>query len=205
VKITWSSGSLNIKNHNTMPRTTVKKTAKRAAGQSQEGDQSALLELFVDQIKDIYWAEKHLLKALPKMQKAATTEELRSAIETHTEQTQVHVERLEEVFGLLEEKAQAKKCEGMEGLVEEGQSVIEETDAGTATRDVGIIISAQKVEHYEIAAYGGLATLAKTLGRDDIAEILAETLAEEKETDELLTEIAESNINFTAATESDEE
>lgn len=187
-----------------MPRTTSKKTAKRTAGKSQEGDQSALLELFVDQIKDIYWAEKHLLKALPKMQKAATTEELRSAIETHTEQTQVHVERLEEVFELLEEKAQAKKCDGMDGLVEEGQTVIAETDAGTATRDVGIIISAQKVEHYEIAAYGGLATLAKTLGRDDIAEILAETLAEEKETDELLTEIAESNINFTAATETEE-
>jgi ferritin-like metal-binding protein YciE len=188
-----------------MPRTASKKTAKRTAGQTQESDQSALLEFFVDQLKDIYWAEKHLLKALPKMQKAATTEELQSAIETHTEQTQVHVERLEEVFELLEEKAQAKKCEAMEGLVEEGQTVIDETEKGTATRDVGIIISAQKVEHYEIAAYGGLATLAKTLGRDDVAEILAETLAEEKETDELLTEIAESNINISAATETDEE
>ena len=188
-----------------MPRTASKKTAKRTAGQTQESDQSALLEFFVDQLKDIYWAEKHLLKALPKMQKAATTEELQSAIETHTEQTQVHVERLEEVFELLEEKAQAKKCEAMEGLVEEGQSVIEETEKGTATRDVGIIIAAQKVEHYQIAAYGGLATLAKTLGRDDVAEILAETLAEEKETDELLTEIAESNINISAATETDEE
>ena len=188
-----------------MPRTASKKTAKRTAGQAQESDQSALLEFFVDQLKDIYWAEKHLLKALPKMQKAATTEELQSAIETHTEQTQVHVERLEEVFELLEEKAQAKKCEAMEGLVEEGQTVIDETEKGTATRDVGIIISAQKVEHYEIAAYGGLATLAKTLGRDDVAEILAETLAEEKETDELLTEIAESNINISAATETDEE
>lgn len=188
-----------------MPRTTSKKTAKRTAGKSQEGDQSALLELFVDQIKDIYWAEKHLLKALPKMQKAATTEELQSAIETHTEQTQVHVERLEEVFELLEEKPQAKKCDAMEGLVEEGQSIIEETEDGTATRDVGIILAAQKVEHYEIASYGGLATLAKTLGREDVAEILAETLAEEKETDELLTQIAESNINISAATESDEE
>jgi ferritin-like metal-binding protein YciE len=188
-----------------MPRTALKKTAKRMVGQSQEGDHPALLELFVDQLKDIYWAEKHLLKALPKMQKAATTQELQSAIETHTEQTQVHVERLEEVFELLEEKPQAKKCEAMAGLVEEGQTVIDETDKGTATRDVGIIISAQKVEHYEIAAYGGLATLAKTLGRDDVAEILAETLAEEKETDELLTEIAESNINISAATETDEE
>jgi ferritin-like metal-binding protein YciE len=211
---TFQSGKISLVleliNHlnicNNMPRTTTRKTARTAAGQrSQQDDQSALLELFVDQIKDIYWAEKHLLKALPKMQKAATTEELQSAIETHTEQTQVHVERLEEIFELLEEKAQAKKCDGMQGLVEEGQSVIEETDEGTATRDVGIIISAQKVEHYEIAAYGGLATLAKTLGRDDIAEILGETLAEEKETDELLTQIAESNINFTAASESSDE
>ena len=146
-----------------------------------------------------------MLKALPKMQKAATTEELQAAIETHIGQTQVHVERLEEVFELLEEKAQAKKCDGMEGLVEEGESIIEETDEGTATRDVGIILSAQKVEHYEISSYGGLSTLARTLGRDDIAEMLEETLAEEKETDVLLTKIAESKINYAAATEGEEE
>lgn len=97
------------------------------------------------------------------MQKAATTEELQTAIETHIEQTKVHVERLEEVFGLLEEKAQAKKCDAMEGLIEEGESIIEDIEEGTATRDVGIILAAQKVEHYEIAAYGGLATLATTL------------------------------------------
>jgi ferritin-like metal-binding protein YciE len=186
-------------------KATSKKTARKSSSQPSEGDgQSELLELFVEQIKDIYWAEKNLLKALPKMQKAATTEELQTAIETHIEQTQEHVERLEEVFELLEEKAQAKKCDGMEGLIEEGESVIEDTDEGTATRDVGIILSAQKVEHYEIAAYGGLATLAKTLGRDDIAEILEETLAEEKETDEILTAIAESSINYTAATEGEE-
>lgn len=188
------------------PRTTSKKTSKKSSNQKSEGEaQPELLELFVDQIKDIYWAEKHLLKALPKMQKAATTEELQTAIETHIEQTQVHVERLEEVFELLEEKPQAKKCDGMEGLIEEGESVIEETTEGTATRDVGIVLSAQKVEHYEISAYGGLATLAKTLGRDDIAEILAETLAEEKETDQILTGIAESSINYVAATEGEEE
>jgi ferritin-like metal-binding protein YciE len=188
-----------------MPTKTPKKAAKKAAGSPSEESQSQLLELFTDQIKDIYWAEKNLLKALPKMQKAATTEELQSAIETHIEQTQVHVERLEEVFELLDEKAQAKKCDAMEGLIEEGESIVEDTEDGTATRDVGIILAAQKIEHYEIASYGGLATLAKTLGRDDIAEILAETLAEEKETDELLTEIAESNINYAAATESEEE
>ena len=187
-------------------RATLKKTSKKTSTQKPQGEvQPELLELFVDQIKDIYWADKHLLKALPKMQKAATTEELQTAIETHIGQTQVHVERLEEVFELLEEKPQAKKCDAMEGLVEEGESIIEETTEGTATRDVGIVLSAQKVEHYEISAYGGLATLAKTLGRDDIAEILAETLAEEKETDEILTAIAESSINYVAATEGEEE
>jgi ferritin-like metal-binding protein YciE len=181
----------------------TRKGASRKTGKegSQEEGHSALQELFLDQVKDIYWAEKHLLKALPKMQKAATTEELKSAIENHISQTEAQVGRLEQVFELLEEKPQGKKCDGMAGLVEEGESVIEETEAESATRDVGIIISAQKVEHYEIAAYGGLATLAKTMGRDDIAEILAETLAEEKETDQLLTEIAESNINFAASTE----
>jgi ferritin-like metal-binding protein YciE len=102
---------------------------------------------------------------------------------------------------MLEMKAQAKKCDAMEGLVAEAESVIEDTDAGTATRDVGLIISAQKVEHYEIAAYGGLAQLAKTIGREDVAELLGETLAEEKETDELLTEIAESSINYQASKE----
>jgi ferritin-like metal-binding protein YciE len=183
------------------------KKSTAAAGKNQpaskpnEETQSALLELFVDGIKDIYWAEKHLTKALPKMQKAATSEELQDAFETHLAQTQEQVTRLEEVFELLEEKAQGKKCEAMEGLVKEADSIIEDTDEGTATRDVGLILAAQKVEHYEIAAYGGLAQLAKTLGREDISELLEETLAEEKETDELLTGIAESGINFEASAE----
>jgi len=187
-------------------KTISKRTSKKSSsGKSVDEGNPELLKLFVDQIKDIYWAEKHLLKALPKMQKAATTAELQDAIETHTEQTKGHVDRLEDIFALLDQKPQAKKCDGMEGLVEEGESIIEETDEGTATRDVGIILSAQKVEHYEISSYGGLATLARTLGRDDIAEILGETLAEEKETDELLTKIAESNINYAAAIEGEEE
>ena len=187
-------------------KTISKRTSKKSSsGKSVDEGNPELLKLFVDQIKDIYWAEKHLLKALPKMQKAATTSELQDAIETHTEQTKGHVDRLEDIFALLDQKPQAKKCDGMEGLVEEGESIIEETDEGTATRDVGIILSAQKVEHYEISSYGGLATVARTLGRDDIAEILGETLAEEKETDELLTKIAESNINYAAAIEGEEE
>jgi len=179
-----------------------KKAAKKpAALQTTEEVQSALKELFIDEIKDIYWAEKHLTKALPKMKKAATSEELQDAFTTHLEQTQEHVVRLEKVFELLEEKAQAKKCDAMEGLVEEGEGIIEDTEDGTATRDVGLILAAQKVEHYEIATYGGLAQLAKTLGLEEIAEILEETLSEEKETDKLLSEIAENKINYEATTE----
>ena len=176
-----------------------KKTPGAAAGNSQ------LEKLFHDSLKDIYWAEKHLTKALPKMQKAATTEELKSAIEEHIAQTEEHVSRLEQVFGIAGHKPQAKKCEGMEGLVKEGESVIEETEDGTMTRDAGIIMSAQKVEHYEISAYGTLVTLAKTLGMDDAAEILAETLEEEKQTDENLTMIAENDINWQAENETGEE
>ena len=188
-----------------MAKTTSKKSTKKEAGSgSTEEIQSSLLELFTDEVKDIYWAEKHLVKALPKMKKAATSPELKEAFETHLQQTQVHVSRLEEVFGLLDEKVQAKKCDAMEGLVQEGESIIEDTDEGTATRDVGLILAAQKVEHYEIATYGGLAQLAKTLGREDIKNILGQTLSEEKETDQLLTDIAESNINYEASTESEE-
>jgi len=122
---------------------------------------SRLDKFFLDAVKDIYWAEKHLTKALPKMQKAATSEELQQAIEDHLAQTEQHVGRLEQVFELLEEKPQAKKCEAMDGITKEGESVIEETDEGSATRDVGIIGSAQKVEHYEIATYGTLRAFAK--------------------------------------------
>lgn len=184
-----------------MPTTAKKTTKKSASKETTEDVQSALLEFFVDEIKDIYWAEKHLVKALPKMKKAATSEELKSAIETHIAQTEEHVARLEQVFELLDEKPQAKKCDAMAGLLEEGEGVIEDTEEGTATRDVGIILAAQKVEHYEIATYGGLAQLAKTLGREDIKNILGSTLAEEKETDELLSEIAENSVNYEASEE----
>lgn len=184
-----------------MAKTAKKNTEPKSPRVATGETQSALLELFTDEIKDIYWAEKHLTKALPKMKKAASSSELQDAFGTHLEQTKGHVERLEQVFELLEKKPQAKKCDAMEGLVQEGEGIIEDTDDGTATRDVGLILAAQKVEHYEIATYGGLTQLAKTLGRDDIAGILAETLAEEKETDELLTEIAEGSINYESAEE----
>jgi ferritin-like metal-binding protein YciE len=183
----------------TIMATTAKSVSKKHSKSSDP--KSALLSFFVDEVKDIYWAEKHLVKALPKMKKAATSPELQDAFDTHLQQTQEHVARLEEVFNLLGEKPQAKKCDAMEGLIQEGEGVIEDTEDGSATRDVGLIVSAQKVEHYEIATYGGLAQLAKTLGRDDIKEILGATLSEEKETDELLTGIAENNINYEASEE----
>ena len=164
-----------------------------------------LEKFFMDSLKDIYWAEKHLTKALPKMKKAATTEALQNAIEDHLAQTQGHVSRLEQVFEMLGKKAQAKKCEAMEGLVKEGETVIGETENGSMTREVGIIISAQKVEHYEIAAYGGLTQLANTMGLEDVAGILHETLEEEKQADMLLTEIAENDINWEAEQEDEEE
>ena len=176
----------------------------KAQPEVAEETKSALLELFTDEVRDIYWAEKHLTKALPRMQKAATTEALQEAFATHLEQTMEHVARLEQVFELLEEKPRGKKCEAMEGLVEEAKSVIEDTDSETATRDVALIIAAQKVEHYEIAAYGGLCQLAKTLGLEEVAQILGSTLAEEKETDLLLTDIAESQVNYQASEELEE-
>ena len=176
--------------------------AKKTQGsQSGEENESALQEFFVDGLKDIYWAEKHLTKALPKMAKAASSDELREAFETHLEQTKGHIAMLEEVFQLMDEKAQAKKCDGMEGLVKEGEKCIEETEDGSMTRDAGLIVSAQKVEHYEIATYGSLSQLARTMGHDDAAQILGQILEEEKQTDELLTGLAESSINIQATHE----
>ena len=164
-------------------------------------DSSMLQEFFIDELKDIYWAEKHLVKVLPKMQKAATTQELKDAINQHIIVTKTHVSRLEDVFGLLNRTPQAKKCHAMAGITKEGDDIVDETDEGSITRDVGIIIAAQKVEHYEIATYGGLTQLAKTLNLNEVADILYKTLQEEKQTDEKLTQIAERNINIEAAHE----
>jgi ferritin-like metal-binding protein YciE len=161
-----------------------------------------LEKLFIDQLKDIYYAEKALVRTLPKMMKAATSQELKTAFQEHTEVTKGQVARLEQVFQGLGKKAQGKKCEAMEGLIAEAESMIEDTEKGTMTRDVGLIISAQKVEHYEIASYGSLATLARTLGQEEAKNLLGQTLEEEKMTDELLTTIAESNANQQAEQES---
>lgn len=161
----------------------------------------ALYELFLDGLRDIYWAENHLVKTLPKMSQAASSKQLVGAIEQHLAQTVEHVSRIEQIFGLLEQKTIAKKCDAMEGLTKEGEGVIESTDAGTATRDIGIILSSQKVEHYEIASYLGLIQLATTLGLEQVADILTETLAEEQASDELLASIAENDIAYQASQE----
>lgn len=183
----------------------AKKTQTQPANAGAGAGNSLLEKFFVDSLKDLYWAEKHLTKALPKMQQAATTSELQTAIEEHLVQTEEHVARLEQVFEMLGEKAQAKKCDAMEGLVKEGETIIEETEDGSLTRDVGIIAAAQKVEHYEIATYGTLVQLAMTIGRPEVAEILSTTLEEEKQTDANLTAIAENNINYEAEQEGEGE
>jgi ferritin-like metal-binding protein YciE len=137
------------------------------------------------------------------MKKAATSSELQNAFEDHLTVTEEQVSRLEQVFESIGEKVKAKKCEAIEGLIKEAESIIEDTDEGTATRDVGLIMAGQKVEHYEIATYGGLVQLAQTLGLDEAADLLQETLDEEKETDELLTGIAENDVNYAASGEAE--
>ena len=158
-------------------------------------------KFFTDQLKDIYYAEQHLVKALPEMQQACTTEELEDAFENHLKQTERHIKRLERVFQLLDQKPEGKKCEAIEGLVKEAKSIIEETKEGTMTRDAALIIAAQKVEHYEIATYGGLVQLAITMNLHQVADLLDKTLQEEEQTDHTLTHIAETRINLMAENE----
>ncbi|MFC4760070.1 YciE/YciF ferroxidase family protein [Solitalea agri] len=156
---------------------------------------------FTDELKDIYWAEKHLVQALSKMKKASTSPELAKAFEKHSEETKMHIDTLEQVFELLGEKAVAKKCEAMEGLMAEAESIIEDTASGSMIRDAGLILAAQKVEHYEIATYGTLKTFAENMGHTEVANMLEQTLENEKATDVALTVIAESFINDEASQE----
>lgn len=173
----------------------------KAKNQSISTEVSALTKLFVDELKDIYWAEKHLIKNLPKMAKAATSSELQAAFENHLKETVNQVDRLEKVFESIGEKATAKKCDAMEGLVKEAEGCIEDTEDGTLTRDAALISCGQKVEHYEIASYGTLKTFAGVLGFTTAVKLLEETLAEEKTADTLLTQIAESFVNQEAKLE----
>jgi ferritin-like metal-binding protein YciE len=153
--------------------------------------EDGLLKLFTDSLKDIYWAENHLIKALPVMIRASALPALQQALNGHFNETLVHVQRLEEIFERLGREPQARKCDAMEGLAKEGEAVIETTDMGTPAREHGIIMSSQKVEHYEIAAYSGLVRLAHKLDLGDIAGILSKTLEEEQEADVKLAMIAE--------------
>jgi ferritin-like metal-binding protein YciE len=155
---------------------------------------STLRETFIDELADLYDAEKQIIKGLPKMAKAAEHEDLKRAFEMHLEETEEQVERLERVFEVFGEPARGKKCKGMKGLLDEGEELIKE-QAG----DAALISAAQKVEHYEIAAYGSLYSWAKLLGEEDAADLLEETLEEEKAADEKLTEIAEQSINVEEA------
>ena len=189
----------------------TKKTTKPTATSSKSGNSKSqskvargLSDLFEDMLKDIYWAEKALLKAIPKMAKNATSEDLVQALESHLEETKGHVNRCEQIFELMGKTARAKKCEAMDGLIKEAQEIMESTEEGVV-RDAGIIAAGQKVEHYEIASYGTMTAFAKILGEDEIAELLHLTLSEEKQADEKLTEVAESSINLEAAEKDVEE
>jgi len=160
-------------------------------------------ELFVDELKDIYSAEKQAVKAYPRLTKAVQSEELKQAMQEHLEQTKGQIERLERIFEILEKRSSGKTCEGMKGLIEEAQTQLEEIDKGPVL-DCAIIGALQRVEHYEIAAYGTAATLAEAMGQDEVKELLGETLEEEKETDERLTQVAQS-VNSEALSEGGEE
>jgi len=159
-----------------------------------------LRELFIDELKDIIYAERALLKALPKMANNSSSIKLKKAIEEHVTVTENQVERLKKVFDLLGESDRGKKCDAMEGLIKEGDSILEETEPGPV-RDAAIISASQKIEHYEIASYGTLVAFAKTLGEDKVASLLEETLNEEKDADVALTKAAYNDINFDAVEE----
>lgn len=178
----------------------AKSTAARRMVKAKSSAAEGLRDLFVDSLKDIYWAEKALTKALPKMAKNATSENLKSAIEKHLEVTKGQIKRIEQVFESIGEKAVAKKCDAMDGLIKESEGIMEETEIG-AVRDAGIIAASQKIEHYEIASYGTLRVFAEILDESEAQELLSATLEEEKDADMMLTEIAVSSINIEAAEE----
>jgi ferritin-like metal-binding protein YciE len=161
-------------------------------------ESGTLHDAFIDELRDTYDAEKQLTKALPKLAKASTSSNLRQAFEAHLEETQGQIMRLEEVFGLLNEKVQGKHCDGIAGIIEEGKSIMEE-DFEDTTMDACLIAAGQRAEHYEMAAYGTLVAWARAMGHDDVADLLEQTLDEEKAADEKLTALAEGGVNQKAA------
>jgi len=192
----------NSTSTSTRKRTTTSKTKNASSSRGQvkpkQNAADGLRQLFIDSLKDIYWAEKALVKALPKMSKNATTEALVTAIDEHTSVTEAQVQKVERIFELLGKKAVAKKCEAMDGLIKEGEDIMKNSEPGPV-RDAGIIAAAQKIEHYEIATYGTLCAFAQTLGEEEAASVLEEILTEEKEADMTLTDAAYNDINFEAA------
>ena len=179
------------------------KGAQTKEANRSEMQSSQLMKLFEEELKDIYWAEKALTKAIPKMIKNATSAELIEALENHLMETEEQIKRAEQVFELTGKRAVAKKCEAMEGLINEAEEIMEECEEG-AMRDAGIISAGQKVEHYEIASYGTLRQFAETLGLTEAVALLEETLNEEKLADEKLTEVAVGAINVEASEEEEE-
>jgi ferritin-like metal-binding protein YciE len=165
---------------------------------------TTLKSLLIDELRDIYHAERQLVRALPKLAKAATSPDLREALESHLAETEEQVSRVEQAFEMLNEAAKTKTCAGMMGIVEEGSELIKESDKGAAL-DAGIIAGAQRAEHYEMAAYGSLMAWARALGHDDVAELLSTSLEEEKAADKKLTELAEAGLNDAAASSSESE
>ncbi|MDP4259169.1 MAG: ferritin-like domain-containing protein [Bacteroidota bacterium] len=194
------------------PRVQQSEDGRRPQADSRQGKpaknersgEPLLEKFFLDQLKDIYYAEQKIAQSLPKMRQSATTEILQDAFEDHLLQTERHVRRLEKIFQTLGKKPEGKVCEAIEGIIREAETIIKETEAGTMTRDAALIIAAQKVEHYEIATYGGLVQLAITMRLDAAAELLDMTLVEEEDTDAILTEIAENEINLCAEHEGNE-
>ena len=180
-------------------QTQGRRPTTREQSKSEEG-LTTLRDLLVHEMQDLYDAEKQLVKALPKVVEAASSSELKEAIEGHLEKTREHVTRLEQGFRHLGENSKGTHCDAMEGLLEEGEGMMEE-EGDDSVIDAGIIAAAQKVEHYEIASYGCVCTWAESLGESEVAELLSQTLSEEKEADEKLTEIAESNVNQRAKSE----
>jgi ferritin-like metal-binding protein YciE len=179
-----------------MPETETRKKS----GTQPRADESPtyLQKFFLDQVKDMYYAEQELVKTLPEIKSVATTEELEDAIEEHHQITRRHVKRLEKIFHMIGQKPEGKRCEAMDGLIKECKTIIRETEESTMTRDAALIIAMQKIEHYEIASYGGLVALALTMGLERAADLLDKTLSEEEMTDNLLTDIAENFINVEA-------
>lgn len=177
------------------------KAATKGKKTAQTKDGTEFREFFVDELKDILWAEKALLKALPKMRKAATGKELATSFEGHLAETENQIEVLNQVFALMEEKPATKKCDAMEGLLKETESIIEDTDKGSAIRDAGLILAAQKVKHYEIATYGTLAAFADAMNETEAAKLLRSILRDEKKSDKTLTVLALESVNEDAAEE----